>query len=91
MTLESIVIILVIGAVAGWLAGLLFRGFGFGIIGNIVVGIIGGFIGTWLLAELSFTMPGSPIIAAILTALAGAIVLLAVIGLFAGLSGRRRR
>ena len=44
MTLESLIVFLLIGAVAGWLAGLIVKGFGFGIVGNIVIGIVGAFI-----------------------------------------------
>ena len=40
---------LIVGAIAGWLAGLIVKGFGFGLIWNIVIGIIGAFIGVWLL------------------------------------------
>ena len=54
MTLEAILIILVIGAVAGWLAGQIVRGMGFGLIGNIVVGIVGAVIAGWLLPRLGF-------------------------------------
>jgi len=43
MTVEGLLVFLLIGAIAGWLAGLIVRGFGFGLIGNIVVGIIGAF------------------------------------------------
>ena len=42
---------LVVGAIAGWLAGQIVRGYGFGLIGNIVVGIVGAFIGGWLLTQ----------------------------------------
>ena len=49
MSVEAIIIALIIGAVAGWLAGLIVRGFGFGLIGNIIVGIVGAFIAAWLL------------------------------------------
>ena len=48
MTLVGLVIFLLIGAVAGWLAGLIMKGGGFGLIGNIVVGVIGSLIGGWL-------------------------------------------
>ena len=48
MELEAILIILIIGAVAGWLAGQIVRGMGFGLIGNIVVGIVGAFVAGWL-------------------------------------------
>ena len=48
MTLVGLVIFLLIGAVAGWLAGVIMKGGGFGLIGNIVVGVIGSLIGGWL-------------------------------------------
>ena len=48
MTLTGLIIFLLIGAVAGWLAGLIMKGGGFGLIGNIVVGVIGSLIGGWL-------------------------------------------
>ncbi len=49
---ESIIVILVVGLVAGWLAGKIVRGAGFGLIADIVIGIIGAFIGDWLLPRL---------------------------------------
>ena len=49
MALEAIIIILIVGAIAGWLAGLIVKGVGFGLLGNIVVGIVGSFIAGWLL------------------------------------------
>jgi len=80
MTLEAILIILVIGAVAGWLAGQIVRGMGFGLIGNIVVGIVGAVIAGWLLPRLGFVLIGG-IGAAIINAVIGAVILLAIIGL----------
>ncbi len=52
MSLEALLIWLIVGAVAGWLAGLIVKGYGFGLIGNIVVGIIGAVIAGWLLPKL---------------------------------------
>ncbi len=52
MTLESIVIIVLIGAAAGWLGSVLFSGSGLGMLGNVVVGILGSFVGSWILKEL---------------------------------------
>ncbi len=52
MGLEALIIILIVGAVAGWLAGLIVKGVGFGLIGNIVVGIVGAFIAAWLLPKI---------------------------------------
>ena len=49
---ESLLVILVVGLVAGWLAGKIVRGAGFGLIGDIVIGIVGAFIGDWLLPQI---------------------------------------
>ena len=80
MTLEAILIVLIVGAVAGWLAGQIVRGMGFGLIGNIAVGIVGAFIAGWLLPRLGIVI-GSGMIAAIINATIGAVVLLVIIGL----------
>lgn len=80
MAIESLIILLIIGAIAGWLAGLVVKGYGFGLIGNIVVGVVGAFIGQWLFPTLGlWDLPGYPGI--ILSATVGAIILLLVIGL----------
>jgi len=76
---ESIIIMIVIGAIAGWLAGKIIRGFGFGLIWNIIIGIIGAFIGVWLLTQLNIT-PFSGFFGSIVNATVGAIVLLFIIG-----------
>lgn len=80
MAVESIIVFLVIGAVAGWLAGLVVRGMGFGLIGNIVVGIVGAFIAGWLLPRLGLNLGLRGIIGSIIYAAIGAIILLAIIG-----------
>jgi len=82
MTVTGLIVFLLIGAIAGWLAGLIVRGFGFGLLGNIVIGIIGAFLAGWLLPALgvSFAL-GNPIITEIVYAMIGAIVLLVIIGL----------
>jgi uncharacterized membrane protein YeaQ/YmgE (transglycosylase-associated protein family) len=72
---------LVIGAIAGWLAGVLMKGGGFGLLIDIVVGIVGAFIGGWL-ASIVGISTGGGWIASIITALVGAVVLLFVIRLF---------
>jgi len=81
MTVLGFILWLAVGAVAGWIAGELMRGHGFGLVGNIVVGIIGAVIGGFL-----FTAPGVGvnlgIIGSLITATLGAIVLLFIIGLF---------
>jgi uncharacterized membrane protein YeaQ/YmgE (transglycosylase-associated protein family) len=58
MTLTGLIIFLLIGAVAGWLAGQIMRGGGLGLLGNIVVGVIGALIGGWLSARLALPLAG---------------------------------
>jgi uncharacterized membrane protein YeaQ/YmgE (transglycosylase-associated protein family) len=77
---ESLIAWLIVGAIAGWLAGLLVKGFGFGLIGNIVVGIVGAVIAGWLLPKLGISL-GVGMVAAIINAVIGAVVLLVIIGL----------
>ena len=48
MSAEQLVVLLIIGGVAGWLAGLILKTGGFGIIGNVIIGVIGAFLGGWL-------------------------------------------
>jgi uncharacterized membrane protein YeaQ/YmgE (transglycosylase-associated protein family) len=79
MDIQSLLVLLLIGAIAGWLAGTLVKGYGFGLIGNIVIGVIGAFIGAWLMPQLGFGMAG--IVGQIVSATIGAIVLLLLIGL----------
>jgi uncharacterized membrane protein YeaQ/YmgE (transglycosylase-associated protein family) len=79
--LIDVIIWLVIGGVAGWLAGLLVKGYGFGVLGNIVVGIIGAFLAGWLLPLAGFVLVGG-IVAEIINAVIGAVILLVVIGFF---------
>ena len=55
----GIIAALIIGAIAGWLAGLIVRGAGFGLIGNIVIGIIGALVASWLLPQLGVSLGGS--------------------------------
>jgi uncharacterized membrane protein YeaQ/YmgE (transglycosylase-associated protein family) len=78
MTLESLIVFLLIGAVAGWLAGLIVKGFGFGIVGNIVVGIVGAFIAGYVFPALNVSL-GTGIVGAIIHATIGAILLLLVV------------
>ncbi len=76
----SFIWFLVIGGVAGWLAGLLMKGKGFGIIVNIIVGIIGGFLGGWLFKQLKISIGGETI-GPLVTAFVGAVVLLFILSL----------
>ena len=79
MDIQSLLILLLIGAIAGWLAGMLVKGYGFGLIGNIVIGVIGAFIGAYLFPMLGIGMAG--VLGQIVAATVGAIVLLLLIGL----------
>jgi len=83
LSTESILVILLVGLVDGWLAGQVVRGTGLGLIGDLVVGILGAFIGSWLLPQLHIAL-GSGILAAILNATIGAIILLLIIKLVRG-------
>jgi uncharacterized membrane protein YeaQ/YmgE (transglycosylase-associated protein family) len=83
---ESLLVILVVGLVAGWLAGKIVRGAGFGLIGDLVIGIVGAFIGDWLLPRIGIHL-GTGIISAIVNATIGAVLLLLVVGLLRGRIG----
>ncbi len=80
--MEPLIWTLLIGAVSGWLAGQLFKGYGFGLIGNIIVGIIGSFVGYWLLNSVLKVSLGGGTVGVIATSVIGAIVVLFVAGLF---------
>ncbi len=80
MGIESLVVFLIVGAVAGWLAGLLVKGYGFGLVGNIVVGIVGALIAGWLFPTLGFSI-GSGVFAAIIHSTIGAVILLVLLRL----------
>lgn len=84
MTLESIIVVILIGAAAGWLGSFLFKGRGLGMIGNVVVGILGSFVGHWILRELKISIGTSPLVSAIITGAIGAFVILFIVSLFTG-------
>ena len=93
MSNQGLLVIIVVGIVAGWLAGQIMRGAGYGIIGDLIVGIIGAYIGDWLLPRLGIHL-GTGIIAAIIDATIGALVLLFILRLVfggGGWGGWRRR
>lgn len=80
--MEGVIIALVVGAIAGWLAAKILKGTGFGLIGDIIVGIVGGYIGNWLWDVLHLPPIGAPgIISAIIISTVGAIVLLVLLRL----------
>jgi uncharacterized membrane protein YeaQ/YmgE (transglycosylase-associated protein family) len=78
---SSLIVILVVGLVAGWLAAKIVQGTGLGLIGDIVVGVVGAFIGNWLFGRFHVHIGANFWIDAILTATVGAVVLLVVIKL----------
>ena len=80
MSAEQLIVFLVVGAVAGWLAGLLMKGGGFSLIGNIIVGVIGAFVGSYLFGVLGLSV-ASGLLGSLITAVAGAVVFLFVVGL----------
>ena len=77
---ESILVILFVGLIAGWLAGKIVRGTGFGIIGDIIVGIAGAFVASWLFPKLHITI-GSGLVSEIIYSAIGAIILLLIVRL----------
>jgi uncharacterized membrane protein YeaQ/YmgE (transglycosylase-associated protein family) len=87
---ESLLAIVLVGIVAGWLAGHVIRGGGFGLIGDLIIGLIGAFIGDWLLPRLDIHL-GVGIVASIVNAFVGAVILLLILRLFNSGWGRRRR
>ena len=74
----DLLITLLTGALAGWLGSLVFRGAGFGLIGNIIIGILGSFVGTWILGKLGWSL-GSGFMGQVLTGAVGAIVILVIV------------
>ena len=80
---QSLLVILVVGIVAGWLAGRVMSGGGYGLIGDLIVGLIGAFIGDWLLPQLGIHL-GVGIVALIVNAFIGAVVLLLILRLVSG-------
>lgn len=80
MPVETLLIWLCVGAIAGWLSGVIVKGGGFGLLGDIVVGIIGAFIGGWMLPQLGVQL-GAGLVGIIASATIGAVVLLLVLKL----------
>ena len=86
---EGLLIILLVGLIAGWLAGELVAGGGFGLIADVAIGIVGALIGSWLLPRLGIHI-GSGLVGAIIVATIGAVILLLIIRLIkGGFPGRR--
>jgi len=87
---QSLLVIVIVGIIAGWLAGRVMEGGGFGLVGDLIVGLIGAFIGDWLLPRLGMHL-GTGIVALIINAFIGAVVLLLILRLVGSRWGWRRR
>lgn len=86
MSLEQFCLLLVVGALAGWITGLVLRRRGFGFVANLIIGVVGSFLGRWLLGLLGFGIHGQ--IAHLITAVLGAVLFL---WLLSFLPGRGKR
>jgi uncharacterized membrane protein YeaQ/YmgE (transglycosylase-associated protein family) len=78
--MNSLIWFLIIGAIAGWLAGLVMKGRGFGLLGDIIVGIVGAFLGGWLFGKLGVSFGGG-LAGSLIVAFLGAVVLLFLVRL----------
>ena len=87
---ESLVVIILVGLIAGWIAGRVMQGSGFGLIGDVIVGLLGALIGDWLLPRLNIHL-GVGIVALTANAVIGAIVLLFLLRLIGGRGWGDRR
>ena len=76
----GLIILLVVGAIAGWIAGQIMRGGGFGMIGNIALGIVGAVLGGYVLGQLGVSLMGG-LIGRFIQAIIGAVILLGIVGL----------
>ena len=83
---ESLIVIVIVGIVAGWLAGNIVRGGGYGLVGDLIIGVVGAFIGDWLLPQLGIHL-GTGTVALVVNATLGAIVLLIFLRLISGAGG----
>ncbi|HEY5363721.1 MAG TPA: GlsB/YeaQ/YmgE family stress response membrane protein [Aestuariivirga sp.] len=90
MSNDSLLVILVVGLIAGWLAGQIVKGTGFGILGDLVIGILGAFIGNRFIPQLHIHL-GTGLLEQIINATIGALILLFIIRLVRGGGGWRNR
>jgi len=81
MATNSLIVILIIGLIAGWIAGQIMKGSGFGLVGDLIIGVIGAFIGGWLWGVLGLPSIGPWWLTAIVSAVIGALILLALLRL----------
>jgi len=77
MTLTALIWFLLIGLIAGWLAGLVMKGGGYGIVGDMIVGVIGALLGGWLFSLVGISAGG--LIGSIIVAFIGACVLILIL------------
>jgi uncharacterized membrane protein YeaQ/YmgE (transglycosylase-associated protein family) len=78
--MNSLIWFLIIGAIAGWLAGLVMKGRGFGLLGDIIIGIIGAFLGGWIFGKLGVSFGGG-LAGSLIVAFLGAVILLFLVRL----------
>ncbi len=80
MSLSALIVLVIVGVLAGWFAGKIMKGKGFGLIGDLVIGVIGSFLGGWLFGLLHISI-GLGLIGTFITAVVGALVLLFIVRL----------
>ncbi|HEV8613067.1 MAG TPA: GlsB/YeaQ/YmgE family stress response membrane protein [Gemmatimonadales bacterium] len=80
MTTNQWIWFLLVGIVAGWLAGKVMRGAGYGLIGDLVVGVLGALLGGWLFGKLGIAIGGG-LLGAVITAFVGALILVWILRL----------
>jgi uncharacterized membrane protein YeaQ/YmgE (transglycosylase-associated protein family) len=85
---ESLIVLLLVGLVAGFLASRVMSGHGLGLLGDLVIGVLGAFLGTWLATKLGIAVAG--LVALVIAAFVGAVILLILLRLLAGGFGGRR-
>jgi uncharacterized membrane protein YeaQ/YmgE (transglycosylase-associated protein family) len=80
---ESLLVMLIVGGIVGWLAGIVMRGSGYGVVGDIIVGLLGAVVGSYLFQALKVSVHiGHPVLDKALVAFIGAVILMLVIGFF---------
>jgi uncharacterized membrane protein YeaQ/YmgE (transglycosylase-associated protein family) len=81
MTIDALITLIIVGAIAGWGASQIVKGFGYGIIGNVIVGVLGAFLAGWLLPRIGVHI-GTGLVGQIISAFIGSVILLFIFGLF---------
>jgi uncharacterized membrane protein YeaQ/YmgE (transglycosylase-associated protein family) len=80
MGTQNLILFLLVGIAAGWLAGKIMKGSGYGLVGDLVVGVVGAFVGVWVLGLLGISSGG--ILGLLLASIVGALLFLYVLRLF---------